>query len=205
MKKDYIILRELAKKTLEVANQPVQNQRRKLWADVNSLRTHEVPVYILDAQAIWHEVRPELECEDAYLREHENWLRFQLYHSTFGDDFVTEKYITMRPVYDNTSRGWTLPGGYTERIHFAARMRDYIDVTMEDIEKLPVPQLAIDEQKTSERRELLEDAFGGEITIYIRDKAQLAPCNPRTAAGAFAVQIDLNAGIATHLGDGIDE
>lgn len=41
--KDVQVLRELAKQTMEVAKQDIQNERRELWSDFNSLKTHRVP------------------------------------------------------------------------------------------------------------------------------------------------------------------
>jgi len=68
MKKDIFVLRELAKKTMEMANLDIQNERRVLWRDFNSLKTYRTPVYILDPQGMWREVFSEkdLECEDAF-------------------------------------------------------------------------------------------------------------------------------------------
>jgi len=48
MSNDIQILRELAKQTMEVAHQDIQNERRELWSDFNSMKTRRVPVYILD-------------------------------------------------------------------------------------------------------------------------------------------------------------
>ena len=170
MKKDHAIIRELAEKTMEIAQNPVQDRRRKLWADLNSLRTHEVPVYILDPQGMWGEVCPELECEDPFLRGHENWLRLQLYHASFGDDFVTEKYITVSPVMDRTDphwRTWGIPNVYNRIAETQAFHLPEYERTMEDIECLILPAANIDKMQTEENMEKLADATGGVIPIYL--------------------------------------
>ena len=170
MKHDYEVIRALAEKTMEVAHDPVQDQRRRLWADVNSLRSHEVPVYVLDPQGMWDEVCPNLECEDPFLRRYENWLRLQLYHASFGDDFVTEKYITMPPVMDRADQNWRAWGISTEHSRIAGSKAYHLaehQRTLEDIDKLIIPAAGIDKAKTDENMEKLIGATGGVIPIYL--------------------------------------
>ena len=142
MKKDYAVIRMLAEKVMEVAHDPVQDRRRRLWADHNSLRTREVPVYLLDPHCIWGEVSPELECEDPFLLGYENWLRLELYHASFGDDFITEKYLTMPPVMDRTDPYWRSWGIPEDSFTFTGKSyhRTEYERTMEDIESLYCPQ-----------------------------------------------------------------
>jgi len=93
---------------METASLDVQNERRRLWTDFNSMKTREVPVYVLDPHYVWREVFDEkdLECEDELFRHYENWLRLQIYHASFGDDFITEPWITVKPVYKNEQANW---------------------------------------------------------------------------------------------------
>ena len=170
MKRDYEIIRALAEKTMEVAHDPVQDKRRKLWADVNSLRSHEVPVYVLDPQGMWEEACPELECEDPFLRRNENWLRLQLYHASFGDDFVTEKYITMPPVFDSPDphwRSWGIPNEFTRVPGTKAfHLTEYLDAS-DDIETIKIPSAVINKQKTNENFEKISQAASGVIPVYM--------------------------------------
>jgi len=170
MKRDNEIIRALAEKTMEVAHDPVQDRRRKLWADVNSLRSHEVPVYVLDPQGMWEEACPKLECEDPFLRGYENWLRLQLYHASFGDDFVTEKYITMPPVLvspDPHWRSWGIPNEYTRVAGTKAfHYTEYLDAE-DDLDRIKIPNATVDRQKTDENMEKLAEATGGVIPIYM--------------------------------------
>jgi len=170
MNKDHVVIRKLVEQTLEVANDPIQDRRRKLWADFNSLRTKEVPIYILDPQGMWNEACPPLECEDPFLRGYENWLRLQLYHASFGDDFVTEKYITMPPVMTGEKPYWQLWGipytsnriAKTKAYHFTEYER-----TLDDVENLIIPAASIDKAKTDENMEKLIEATGGIIPIHL--------------------------------------
>ena len=170
MNKDHAIIRALAEQTMEVAHDPVQDRRRNLWADVNSLRSREVPVYVLDPQGMWEEACPELQCEDPFLRRYENWLRLQLYHASFGDDFVTEKYITMPPVMDRTDphwRSWGIPNVQTRVPGTKAFHLTEYERASEDIDKLIIPRAGIDKAQTDENMEKLAEAVGGVIPIYL--------------------------------------
>ena len=170
MSRDNDIIRGLAEKTMEVAHDPIQDRRRKLWADVNSLRSHEVPVYVLDPQGMWEEACPALECEDPFLRGYENWLRLQLYHASFGDDFVTEKYVTMPPVMDSPDPNWRLWGIQNEVTRIpgtkAYHFTEILDAE-EDIEKIKIPFATVNEKATGENMEKLAQAIGGAMPIYM--------------------------------------
>ena len=169
-KNDMNILCDLAKKTMEVANHPIQDKRRNLWADLNSMRSHEVPIFILDPQYMWDEVCPGLECQDPFLRTYENWMRLQLYHADFDDDFVTEKYLTMLPVMDRQEPHWRTWGILNEYNRIketkAFHLPEY-ERTIKDIENLPIPDANIDQVKTEENMEKLREATGGVIPVYL--------------------------------------
>ena len=74
MQKDREILRELAKKYREVADDPVNNERRKLYTAVNDLKMIR-PVVLLD-ELPWFELNTggelTLLCEDEFLRSIED-------------------------------------------------------------------------------------------------------------------------------------
>ena len=165
------VLRELAKQTMEIAAQDIQNTRREMWADFNSLRKHHVPVYVLDPQGCWREVfsQDDLECKHPLFRQYENWLRLQLYHASFGDDFVTEPWVTVSPVYKHEKPhwgSWGIPLEY-ERINDTLAMH-YPDPPIknpEDLAKLVKPIPTIDETETREKTDMLQDAIGDIIAV----------------------------------------
>jgi len=171
MKNDIRVLRELAKQTMEIAALDVQNERRALWRDFNSLKTYRVPVYILDPQGMWREVfsESELECEDGFLRQYENWLKLQLYHASFGDDFIVEPWVTVRPAYANTEPDWQTWGVHVamERIRetMAYHLIEPPVTNPGDIGKLIAPNGVIDRAATQKRVDELEDAIGDIIGV----------------------------------------
>ena len=171
LKNDVQVLRELAKQTAEEAARGVHNERRSLWRDFNSLRTTRVPVYILDPQGMWREVfsEKELKCEDALFRVYENWMRLQLYHATFGDDYIIEPWVTVRPVYQSPRPDWQTWGVHMdiERIKdtLAYHLGEAPVKTPGDIAKLAPPFPIIDKEKSEADFEKIQDAIGGVIGV----------------------------------------
>ena len=169
--RDKSVLRELVKQTMEIAAQDIQDKRREMWADFNSLKTKSVPIYILDPQGVWREVfsQDDLQCEHPLLRTYENWLRLQLYHASFGDDFVTEPWLTVYPAYKNESPNWATWGVSLDYNRVQATMAYHMPEppvkSQEDLEKLIRPFPLIDETATQEKIALLQDAVGDLIPV----------------------------------------
>lgn len=112
---DTTILRDLAKRYLDICHKPVQQERRDLWRKKNSLATRESkkqkpirPLIYVRAFA-WGEL-PESRCvcEDPFYRPYENFLRHALFWDTFDDDSIFEPWVTLRARY--RSSGWGLSG-----------------------------------------------------------------------------------------------
>ena len=181
-KNDVLVLRELAKQTMEIASQDVQNERRALWRDFNSLRTYRVPVYILDPHCMWREVfsEKELRCEDELFRRYENWLRLKLYHSSFGDDFIVEPWITVTPEYsDANPPDWLTWGVHIDIERLADTLAMYFHdapvETPDDLQKLIPPRGIIDREATARKKSMLEDAVG-DILPVVSDNYPPAVC-----------------------------
>jgi hypothetical protein len=93
--KDRTILRELAKQAAEIAALPVQEEKKRLWRALNSLKP-ERPMVLID-QICWHEMNIEdkltLRCEDKECRGYEWHLRSTLYRwEYFPVDMVVEPF-----------------------------------------------------------------------------------------------------------------
>ncbi|MCL2815253.1 MAG: hypothetical protein FWD23_11695 [Oscillospiraceae bacterium] len=169
--KDTEILRNLAKQLIETANDEKQNEKRKLWSDFNSLKTRRVPVYILDPQGVWREVffESDFKCEDWLFRHYESVMRLWLYRSTFGDDFIPEPWVTVRPDYKGGGPNWGTWGfsGETKRISetLAYHLPDPPIRAKEDLAKIVTGTGVIDEEKTAEKINRLTDAIGDIIPV----------------------------------------
>jgi hypothetical protein len=169
--KDKQILQELAKRTMEIAAEDVQNQRRTLWSEFNSLQTKQVPVYILDPQGMWKEVCTEkdLECEDELCRVYENWMKLQLYHASFGDDFITEPWVAVRPVLKNKGdfwHRWGIDSNIQRNSKTGAfHLEEALFTKPEDIKRMVLPWDNVDEEKTKKQFDMVRDLFGDIIEV----------------------------------------
>ncbi len=105
---DEHILHDLAKQYAELAAQPIQEERRQLWRAHLSLKKTRVPVLV--TYGIWNVWCREIFgdnqmlCQDPFYREHERFLRMQIFHDSIGDDLILEPWITQTTTH-------RVPGG----------------------------------------------------------------------------------------------
>ena len=107
-KKDLIVIRELAARTAEIAALPIQEEKRRLWRSLNSLRP-ERPMVMVD-QVCWNEMRNDdeltLRCKDPDCRYYEEILRRTLFQwNHFPVDMVVEPYVRVPMAINNTGFG----------------------------------------------------------------------------------------------------
>lgn len=159
------LLRDLASQYLDVCARPVQTERRKLWRRHNSLKGTRPLIYV--RAFAWQEM-PEsrLTCEDPFLRQFENFLRYQLFWDQLADDSIFEPWITLHASYHCT--GWGLQGGrhFSEEPGGSFKV-DYPLKNPDDIARLRAPWHEIDEETTARNASRLYDIFGDQITINI--------------------------------------
>jgi len=159
------ILRDLAKQYAEICAQPVQDERRVLWKQHNSLKQTRPLIYV--RAFAWQEMpQSECLCEEPFARQHEGAFRRLLFLNTLGDDSIFEPWTTVQAT--RKCGGWGISG---ER-HFGDEPGgsfkvDYPIKELSDIEKLRVPWHEIDEEKTSENVERLSDAVGDIIMVNV--------------------------------------
>ena len=87
--KEREVIRDLAKKLAYLANQPIMEERRKLWYAHNDLKTDQ-PVIDCSPEGAWREIIPpdSLVCQDADAREIEWTLRARIYRAEVINDDV---------------------------------------------------------------------------------------------------------------------
>ena len=99
---DVHILRELARQYAEITAKQIQDERRKLWTDHNSLRpTRPLVLATYGMCNVWcREVFGDhaMRCADPFLRNYERWLRMELFRDDIGDDYIQEPWITVPAV-----------------------------------------------------------------------------------------------------------
>lgn len=164
-RKDIAILRDLAKHYVDICQKPVQQERRVLWQQKNSLKMVRPLIYV--RSYAWSEMpHAKCKCEDPFYREHEDFFRQMLFRDTFNDDSIFEPWVTVRSSYKCT--GWGISGSR----NFSDEPRgswkfNYPIKALEDIEKLRAPWHEIDEEKTACNVDRLREAISDIITVNV--------------------------------------
>lgn len=163
--KDYEILRDLAEKYLEICNEDIQEERRRLWRKQNSLDSERPLIY---ARAFaWKEMPDsKLKCEDEFFRDFEGVLRKKLFWHSLNDDSIFEPWIDMSAVHK--CRKWGISSSLSYSDDPAGSYKeDYPIKELEDIKKMLVPWHEIDEEATERNLSRLSDTVGDLIEINV--------------------------------------
>ena len=155
-------LRQLANRVSEIADLPVQEERRALWKRHHAL-AKERPLVLIFPEGSWRELLPEDQwvCQDAFLRSLERQLKIKIYtHEKFDTDYVVEKTLNISKHIGHT--GWGLDITHNESKDprgawgFLPTMKTY---------KLVHPKLTLNENKDKEQRLLAQEIFGDVLTV----------------------------------------
>ena len=172
--KDRKVLRDLAKRYMDVCNDPIMNKRRSLWMKKNSLKLIDPLILVsFGMHNVWcRDVFGDhhLECQDEFFRLYERQIRMNLFHYGIGDDWIAEPYLTVRAVFtkDSWDGLWGLPvtinkpeeEGGAGKYETAMKTWDMMDL-------LRAPVHSIDEEKTLENFCRLNDAIGDIVPVGI--------------------------------------
>ena len=171
--KERQILRELAKKQLEYANQEKNRQRIQEWYLHNDLKG-ERPMVHLELWTFQQEVlEPRLKCQSPFARMLETMLYQNfLNQELFDDDRVTPDYFGMN--YDTDFRLFdievrqehTLDADANESLghHFVQQVGDLED----DYEKLKKTYFSVDTESTKAKLSAASDIFGDILPVRIK-------------------------------------
>lgn len=166
---DAIIVRDLAKRYAEIADDPIQDIRRDLWRKHNSLKRTRIPIHVRGFPE--HEI-PEmrLECEDEFCRQQEHQLRWFIFQNSIGDDYIFEKWFPLRATMITPPHSlWGVPINHipSPQGRNGSWMFDPPLKELSDIEKLAVPFHAIDEEDTQRRLDRLGNLIGDILPIVV--------------------------------------
>ena len=163
--KDRNILRDLAKRYLDICNTSEQQERRRRWRAHNSFKGDRPLIYV--RAFAWSEMpQSKCQCEDSFARGYENFFRNHLFWDTFNDDSTFEPWVTVRAVYKHA--GWGI-GAKQMRSGMSggSYKLDYPIKELDDIKKMKTPRHEIDEEKTAANEQRLQDVIGDIITINV--------------------------------------
>jgi hypothetical protein len=173
-KHDREILRDLGQQVAEIAALPVQQETIALWKASNGLRP-ERPMVMID-QIPWHEMEVDgelaLQTEDAWCQGLEIGLRRTLYAwRHMRADMVVEPVIDVSKVIHGAGFG-------IERVENTAVLDPANDVvghyyldqleSEEDLEKIKMPQVALDEEATALAEAKAHEIWDGILEVRMQ-------------------------------------
>jgi hypothetical protein len=166
--KEIGILRELAKKYIEICDERKLLKKRDMWRRHNSFR--KTPILIYVRAFAWNEMpESKCRCQNGALRHYENFFREAIFRATFKDDFIFEPWINVGAAYKCS--GW----GINAERHFADEKNESLTAfkveyplkDLSDFGKMRAPWHEIDEAGTAESKRIIEDAVGDIITVNV--------------------------------------
>ena len=171
MNRDYGILRELGKKLAEIANNPIQNENKRLWMLSNDLK-QERPMVCID-QLPWHELNFDNELslltDDQFCKALEEYIRKQLFKwKYFKADMVIENYIPIPKIINGLNLGLSVDEDIvvTDINNSVVGHRYYDQLqSEEDLEKIKMPVVSNDVETDRKRLDMARDIFRDIIEI----------------------------------------
>lgn len=168
---DSDVLRSLAEQKAEIASLPVHKEKIELWKNLNRLEKVRPLVWINEIP--WGEMNYDdeltLKCENEFCQNVENELRRTIYQwRHMPGDMVVEPVFLVRPsIYDSgfgiTQESDTLKSeedGVVSQGHFATQL-----FTLDDIEKIKMPEIKYDREETEMNYQLLNECFGDVLKV----------------------------------------
>lgn len=170
---DRDILRVLAGDFMEVASQPIQQERIEGWKAINGLRRHRPMVWITEIP--WQEViddLPDLQptCEDESCRAIERNLRMGLFvQRNLEIDEVLPPYYTMSVKLRGMDFGVSTQEQRIAQGDSPIESHDYEPVIKDwdDIEKIQMPDVACDWESTNRAAAFVNDIFGDILPVRV--------------------------------------
>ena len=168
---DRSILRELGRRKAEIAALPVQDERRGLWTRLNDLDSVRPMVWIFEVP--WHEMNVDdeltLRCEGDSARNLELALRRELYQwDHMPGDMVVRPVIEVAPAVRDTGFGLSenVDIAQTDPASSVVSRRYHIQIQDEqDIDKIQIPDVTLDQEAWDRRHTLLSEVFDGVIPV----------------------------------------
>ncbi len=194
---DLNVLRDLAKQYMAICSKPVQEDRRALWRDHNSLIKTRPPIFVY--AFAFHEM-PEASCmcEDPFFRRWEYHFRYMLFWDSLDDDTIFEPWVNVDAVKACTGWGVECPRHSSDSEGGSYKI-DYPLKSLDELDKLRMPRHGIDEVRTAETVDRLTDAIGDIIPINV----VRAPAY-RMWAGDLATDLGSLRGIEHFMMDMLD-
>ena len=172
---EHIIIRELAKRYVDIAADPRNDELRRLWSDHLSLRPTRTPIHTMigpwDAW-VGEELEKTVRCENPFLHEIEWELRSRLLVAEFGDDTIFEPWLECGAI---NAEPWDMMWGvrYVGE-HLSERGSAFKPLPclpdLDDLSQLKPPPHAFDEEATQRKAAAWHDALDGILPFEVTRK-----------------------------------
>ncbi len=170
---DKEILREVAKKQLELANREENKQKIKNWYLHNDLKG-EKPMVHLEMWTFAQEIIPQrLRCQGEFARQVETSLYCNfLNQELFNDDRVTPDYYPLN--YDTYFQLFDIEitinhtEGQDGQQSLGHQFRSVIEDLEEDYDKLKSTSYGVDEVLTMRKKQMIEEAIGDILPVKLQ-------------------------------------
>ncbi len=172
---DRRLLRELAKRVAGIAALPVQEERRRLWRRHNDLRLTR-PLILIFPEGAWQELLPEeaLHCAGEDARRIERELRMRIYyHQHLADDTVIEDEWIVHKAVHRTGWGLDVKRIPSSEARGAWRF-DPVLLGLEDLKRLRVPRVTVDQAATERRLDQAHDLLGDILPLKLKGIAHVS-------------------------------
>ena len=172
------VLRDLARRVMDIAKLPIQAEKRAMWTKLNRLEPVRPMVWINETP--WDELKDEQELvcvsEDPLCRGVEHNLRWTLYTwNHLRTDMVVDPVYHTNYVFHDTGFGVTSHEVRRGQGASGFGSCDYLPImkTDRDIERIRMPQLAADWEATERTFEQVNDLIGDVIPVRKRGVAHM--------------------------------
>ena len=175
MNNDFKVIQDLAQIYIEIAMQPVNEQRRTDWRKINDLEQNVRPMVWINEEP-WQELNYDgsltLTCRDAYLRTVEDFLRKTIYRwNHFPVDLVVDSFLVVKKVTNfdefcglgikeeiigNIGNGGIVSHEYATQFS-----------TIDDVEKIQMIEIVYNKTETMRRFTLLQEICQNIIEIRL--------------------------------------
>lgn len=172
-KREIEILRELARRKMEIAADPQNEINKKLWTDTNDLKMSIPPIYI--NEVCWNEMNVNdeltLQTDDPFCRELEDQMRKEIYSwNHFAGNMVVSPYMECPIVVTGDNFGISedvdiIQTDATSDVvsrHFRVQIKDE-----QDICKIKEPKVEVDREKTDQNFSRMQEIFDGIFPVKL--------------------------------------
>jgi hypothetical protein len=161
------VLRELARKVQAISQDPVWEEKKKLWRDKNALRRVRPLVLCSLPEAAWDEIIPEsgLVVKDPWFRRCEWELRRRIHRwEHIKDDEVINAriYVPVERTITDWVEGRVRP--YADRADHSAKFTPSLH-EYGDLGKLRFPEISVDRKLTREHVDVVTGVFGDILEV----------------------------------------